>query len=135
MSWVLPFHLQRVNKLYWKYNQSGSPSKKNICWYGTQKLPKTWTFIFITTKQKQLFFERQSLKNQLCYGIQLFKFFQPYRKYIKAAKNGGFCEELLSEKDCFRHFPLLWLWYNASEEKHYHRWPSCVVVWWISKIY
>ena len=31
MSWVLPFHLQRVNKLYRKYNQSGSPSKKNIC--------------------------------------------------------------------------------------------------------
>ena len=32
MSWVLPFHLQRVNKLYRKYNQSGSPSKSNICW-------------------------------------------------------------------------------------------------------
>ena len=29
--------------------------------------------------------------------MQLFKFFQPYRKYIKTAKNGGFCEELLSE--------------------------------------
>ena len=23
----------------------------------------------------------------------------PYRKYIKTAKNGGFCEELLSEND------------------------------------
>ena len=31
--------------------------------------------------------------------MQLFKFFQPYRKYIKTAKNGGFCEELLSEND------------------------------------
>ena len=31
--------------------------------------------------------------------MQLFKFSQPYRKYIKAAKNGGFCEELLSEND------------------------------------
>ena len=29
--------------------------------------------------------------------MQLFKFFQPYRNYIKSAKNGGFCEELLSE--------------------------------------
>ena len=31
--------------------------------------------------------------------MQLFNFFQPYRKYIKTAKNGGFCEELLSEND------------------------------------
>ena len=31
--------------------------------------------------------------------MQLFKFFQPYRKYINTAKNGGFCEELLSEND------------------------------------
>ena len=31
--------------------------------------------------------------------MQLFKFFQPYRKYIKTAKNGGVCEELLSEND------------------------------------
>ena len=31
--------------------------------------------------------------------MQLFKFFHPYRKYIKTAKNGGFCEELLSEND------------------------------------
>ena len=31
--------------------------------------------------------------------MQLFKFFQPYRKYIKTAKNGVFCEELLSEND------------------------------------
>ena len=31
--------------------------------------------------------------------MQLSKFFQPYRKYIKTAKNGGFCEELLSEND------------------------------------
>ena len=29
--------------------------------------------------------------------MQLFKFFQPYRNYIKSAKTGGFCEELLSE--------------------------------------
>ena len=31
--------------------------------------------------------------------MQLFKFFQPYRKYIKTAKIGGFCEELLSENE------------------------------------
>ena len=31
--------------------------------------------------------------------MQLFTFFQPCRKCIKTAKNGGFCEELLSEND------------------------------------
>ena len=31
--------------------------------------------------------------------MQLFKFSQPYRKYINTGKNGGFCEELLSEND------------------------------------
>ena len=31
--------------------------------------------------------------------MQFFKFFQPYRKHVKTGKNGGFCEELLSEKD------------------------------------
>ena len=31
--------------------------------------------------------------------MQLFKFFKPYRKYIKTAKNGGFYEELLSQND------------------------------------
>ena len=38
------------------------------------------------------------MKKQLWHA-QLFKFFLPYRKYIKTAKNGGFCEELLSEND------------------------------------
>ena len=31
--------------------------------------------------------------------MELFNFFQPYRKYIKTAKNGSFCKELLSEND------------------------------------
>ena len=31
--------------------------------------------------------------------MQLFKCSQPYRKYIKTVKNGGFCEELLREND------------------------------------
>ena len=36
------------------------------------------------------------MEKQLWHAV---KFFQPYRKYIKTAKNGGFCEELLSEND------------------------------------
>ena len=31
--------------------------------------------------------------------MQLFKFFHTENTYIKTAKNGGFCEELLSEND------------------------------------
>ena len=31
--------------------------------------------------------------------MQLFKIFQPYSKYIETAKNGGFCEEVLTEND------------------------------------
>ena len=38
MSWVLPFHLQRINKLYRKYNQSGSPSmqKEHLLIWNTE---------------------------------------------------------------------------------------------------
>ena len=31
--------------------------------------------------------------------MQLFELFPPYRRYIKTAKNVGFCDELLSEND------------------------------------
>ena len=57
---------------------------------------KTKTFILVTTKQKELFFQLQSMKKQLQHAvIQIF----PYRIYIKTAKNGGFYEELLSKND------------------------------------
>ena len=60
-------------------------------------------------------------------GMQLFKFFQPYRKHIKAAKNGGFCEELLSENDfeavlvnfcCYEYIivPMLLRQFRRSED-------------------
>ena len=49
-------------------------SKKNICWYGTQKLPKIKTFMFITAKQIQLFFWLQSMKKQLWLAVILIFF-------------------------------------------------------------
>ena len=50
-----------------------------------------------------------------------------YRAYIKTTKNGGFCEELLSENDHG---------VNASEavekiatdQKEYRKCPSCVII-------
>ena len=69
-----------------------------------------------------------------------------YRQYIKTAKNGGFCEELVSENDFEA---VLATFYchdygaNASEtvqkiatdQKDYHICSSCVTVCWITKIY
>ena len=63
----------------------------------------------------------------------------PYKKYIKTAKNGDFCEELLSEKD-FEAVLATFCCYeygaNASEavqnisteQKDYHKRSSCVIV-------
>ena len=49
----------------------------------------------------------------------------PYRAYIKTLQNGDFWEELLSEKwvwGYFRHFLLLWPWYQdfwgSSEDRY-----------------
>ena len=44
--------------------------------------------------------------------MQLFKCF-PYRKYIKTAKNGGFCDELLSEND-FEAVLINFCWYEYT---------------------
>ena len=92
MSWIL-FICKGSTSYIESINQSESP-KKNICWYGTQKLTKnlniyisnyqTETAIFLATKQKK--------KNS--YGMHLLKFF--HTEYIKTAKDGGFCEESLS---------------------------------------
>ena len=70
----------------------------------------------------------------------------PYRPYIKTAKNGNFCWELLSKNDfkavlvtfcCYEHG------FKASEEvqkiatdqKEYRKCSLCVVICWIAKIY
>ena len=76
-------------------NQSGSPKKK-ICWYGTQKLSKnlniylrncqTEAGIFLATKH-----EKETMAcSYLNFSIQ---------EIHQNSKNGGFCEELLSEND------------------------------------
>ena len=92
-----PFCLQRVSKLYRKNKPVRiTQQDEHLVQYGTQKLPKTYTFININTKQKQLFFLLQSMKKQLWHAaIQIF----PYWKYIKTATHGDFCEELHREND------------------------------------
>ena len=72
------------------------------------------------------------------FRLNLKYFGWPYRAYIKIAKNGGFCEELLSENDfgaildifCCCDYVT-----NASEavqkiatdQKYYHKCSSCVI--------
>ena len=72
MCWIL-FICKGPTSFIESINQSGSP-KKNICWYGTQKLPKIKTFMFITAKQIQLFFWLQSMKKQLWLAVILIFF-------------------------------------------------------------
>ena len=70
----------------------------------------------------------------------------PHREYIKTAKNGGFCEELLSENDFEAVLTTLCCYdygANASEavqkiatdQKEYHKCSLCVIICWIAKIY
>ena len=89
-----PFHLQRVNKLYRKYKPGSGSPKKNICWYGTQKLPKnlnlylrnyqTETAIFPGTKHEKTIMACSCL----IFSIQ---------KIHQNSENGGFCEEVLDQ--------------------------------------
>ena len=69
-----------------------------------------------------------------------------YRAYIKTAKNGDFCEELLSEND-FAAVLVNFCCYGygvkaseavqkiATDQKVYRKCSSCVIICWIAKIY
>ena len=85
-----PFHLKRVNKLYRKYKPVRiTQQNKHLLIWNSETIQnlnvylhnyQTETAIYIAEKHEKTIF--------------------PYRKYIKAAKNGGFCsEKLLSEND------------------------------------
>ena len=62
----------------------------------------------------------------------------PYREYIKTAKNGGFCEELLSEND-FEAILVTFCCFDygantseavqkiATDQKEYHKCSSRVI--------
>ena len=70
----------------------------------------------------------------------------PYRACIKTAKNGNFCEEMLSEND-FDAVLASFCCYDcgadafeavqkiATDQKEYHKCTSCVMLCWIAKIY
>ena len=63
----------------------------------------------------------------------------PYREYIKTAKNGGSCEELVSENE-FEAVLVTFCCYDysanpseavqkiATNQKDYHKCSSCVIV-------
>ena len=70
----------------------------------------------------------------------------PYRKYIKTTKNGGFCEELISENDFEAVLATFFCTDNSAnaseaaqkivtDQKDDHMCSSCVIVCWISNIY
>ena len=89
-----PFHLQRVNKLYPKYKPVRITQQKEhlLIWNSetTQNLNiyihnyQTETAIFLATKHEKIIMACSCLN----FSIQ---------KIHKTIKNGGFCEELLSE--------------------------------------
>ena len=99
-----PFHLQRVNKLYRKYKPVRITQKEHLLIWNTETTQnnylrnyQTETAIFLATKHEKTI--------MTCNYLDF-----PYRKYNKTAKNGGFCEELLSENDIeafFSRFLLL----------------------------
>ena len=69
----------------------------------------------------------------------------PYKAYIKRAKNGDFCEELLSEND-FEVVLATFCFYEqnakayeavqkiATDQKKYCECSSCVIICWLAKI-
>ena len=76
---ITPFSFAKGQQAFESLNQSAvysqdQPKRTSADRYGTQKLAKTLTFIFITSKQKQLF----SWLFPLNYGMQLFDFFFKY---------------------------------------------------------
>ena len=69
-----------------------------------------------------------------------------YKAYIKTAKNGGFCEQLLSENGfeavwvtlrCYDMVPTLLRQFRriARDQGEYCKCSSCVIIWWIAKIH
>ena len=69
-----------------------------------------------------------------------------YRAYIKTAKIGDFCEELLSENDieaalvtfcCYNHGAKASeaVQKIATDQKEHRKCSSCVIICWIAKIY
>ena len=69
-----------------------------------------------------------------------------YKEYIKTAKNGGFCEELLSKNDFEAVLATFFCCgYSAngskavqkiaSDQKGYHKCSLCVTICWTAKIY
>ena len=90
-----PFHLQRAIKLYWKYKLVRITQKEHLLiWKSetTQNLNiylqnyQTETAIFLATKHEKTIMACSYLN----FSIQ---------KIHQNSKNGGFCEELLSEND------------------------------------
>ena len=81
----------------------------------------------------------------LCFCLNFSYLGWTYRTYIKTAKNGDFCEELLSENE-FETVLATFFCYDhgaevseavqkiARDQKEYRKCSSCVIIYWIAKI-
>ena len=80
-----------------------------------------------------------------CFCLNLNYLGWPYRAYIKTAKNGNFCLELLSKND-FETVLVMFCCYDhgakasdkvqkiATDQKEYRKYFLCVIICWIAKI-
>ena len=84
-----PFHLQKVNKFYRKYKPVRiTQQKEHLLIWNSE-----------TTQSLNIYLHNCQTETAIFLGTKHEKTIMECRKYIKTAKNGGFCEELLSEND------------------------------------
>ena len=113
ICWILSICKGSTSYIESIINQSSSP-KKNICWYGTQKLPKnpniylrnyqTKAVIFLSTKHEKTIMACSYLN----FSIQ---------KMHQNSKKWWLLWEIASWKwlwHCFNKFLLLWIYYSAK---------------------
>ena len=139
--------LDRVSFVIWTWSLLNSRPKKIILWVFTAV-----SFVCRQGLEKRNHshkIRQDILKTRdVCWYFHLnLKYLGcSYKAFIETAKNGNFCEELPSENGseavlatfcCYDHGA------KASEEaqkiaadkKEYHKCSSCVIIFWIAKIY
>ena len=120
------------------------PFRRVKCRRFYNKYISTWSTIIIVIRNGKIVWKR----GPYCWYFRLnLKYLRwPYRAYIKKAKNGNFCEELLSENDfeavlatfcCYTHGAKApeAVQEISTDQKEYRKCSLCAVICWIVKIY
>ena len=97
---LVPFHLQRVNKLYQKYTpvRITQQQKEHLLIWNSEITQILNIYLHNYQTQTAIFLATKHEKNNW-YGMQLFKFFHTENTSKQQKMVAGFCEELLSEND------------------------------------